>query len=200
MEIATVVVPPNPEAADEEMVKTLNFGLLCPEVRYFVLASNDSGFRNICLKIRENGRRIHIITSKLMAEESNSIGTKSVYLSDLLTEKVVNIFHKEKRQPDLQNRFMLSAVRIKDGQEMKSSDDMFAWGCYQIAKDILADENALSFTRLADAVWYLIGGQWRAHGQSMRECRKVLSALVSTEIIKSEIRESGENVKKVYFI
>lgn len=200
MAIAAVVVPPNPEAADEEIRATLEFGLLCPEVKVFILASNDSGFRETCWKIKNSGRRIHVITSNDSFGGLVAASTKHVSLASLLQESGTAVRTEDRRQPNVRNRFTLSAVKLKEGGESSTPAEFFLSGCYAAAARSLAGGAAMSFARLADSVWSQLGGDWRIRGHSLRDCRQALTALVAAEMIKWELRPQGDHEERFYFM
>ncbi len=200
LEIAAVVVPPNPEAADEEIRATLEFGLLCPDVKCFILASNDSGFRETCWKIKNAGRRLHVITSNDSFGGLVAASTKHLSVESLLQEAGTAFRTEDRRQPNVRNRFTLSAVKLKEGREASTPAEYFVSGCYTAASTSLADGAAMSFARLADSVWSQLVGNWRVRGHSLRDCRQALTALVAAEMIKWELRPQGDHEERFYFM
>lgn len=203
MDITVVVVPPTPEAADDEIRKTFKFGLLCPEVKLFVLASGDSGFRKICHQAVAAGRRVHVIT--VVSNNglvNDGIGTAS--LIDLMAESQVITSPEEKRQSVVVNQYSGIATRLKDeGHAFVPQPELreeFFWECYQCAGKVLLPGEWRSFKLLVNEVWgtWMMTEEWEQKGLSWEDCRRVLTALVSAGIIKNGTRILSGGQTKAY--
>lgn len=199
LELTAVVVPPNPEAADEEIRATIEFGLLCPDVNCFILASNDTGFRKICRRIKDSGCRMHVVTSTGSFGGLVPVSTKQVALTSLLKQEAGTLAKADdRRQPNVRNRFTFSAVKLKYGGESSTPAEFFLSGCHTAAARSLAGGEAMSFARLADSVWSQLGGNWRVRGHSVRDCKWALLALIEAEMIRWELRECGDHEERFY--
>lgn len=204
MGISVNIVPPIPNAADDEIRNLILLGLRCPEVRNIVLASQDSGFLPLCEEIRKRDRGLYVITATATAPRIAEGSRSCVRITDL-----PKVFDDEEpatedelankssgRFTDVAERYSVNSFSIISGN---CQDDDFLVDCFQMAAGILNHDAWRSFNQLAREVWFDgLQEDWETKGYSYQDCRDALTAMVGVRLLDSEIRTNKGHVCKVY--
>ncbi len=206
--VSVVVSPPLPNAADKRMIDTLNFGLNCPNVKYIVIASNDAkAFKPFCSKALASGREAHLLTPGSSVGGLMGASTKCTSLISVMggVKKDASPVASRKLEMDISNKFTLPVLRFKEGRvkydKTSETADFFVLACSQAISEILkTPEDWRTFNRLAEDVWSHVNRLWEPRGFKFFDARKVLSAFVSVDLLKSEEREISGKMITVYHL
>lgn len=212
------IVPPRPNAADEEIERVVDFILMsCPDISCFVLAGNDGkAFRPLCKKIRENNKVVHIITPGAAAGGLSRAADKTISFFKLLAD-----YRRDDRPKDdsrnlrikKTNPFMFEAMSLNDKMlkmnnldKIESVDikEQFLIECLKIIEAYTVKEGSwLSFIKMNELIWLNLRESlwdWEKRGFGFDDCLKATEALATVSLLKYEEREFEGRKTKAYFV